>query len=74
MKILRLTLFSRDISAQQKFYSSILQLPAKMQEDSLQVQAGQTEIVFKAYTTSASTFQQIDSAKQKPGLLIKFRF
>lgn len=47
MQIKRLELLTPNLTAQLDYYQNVLQLPAKIQADSLVIQAGRTEVVFK---------------------------
>jgi hypothetical protein len=47
MWIKRLELLTPSLPAQLEYYQHVLQLPARMQADSLIIQAGRTELVFK---------------------------
>jgi hypothetical protein len=47
MNISRLELLTTDLSIQQKFYSDMLSLPVKLSDSKLEVQAGNTTLVFK---------------------------
>lgn len=46
MKITTIELLTPDLLVQQNFYANILELPAKLNESGLHVQAGATEILF----------------------------
>ena len=46
MRIKRLELLTDDLIAQKEFYSSVLELPVHLEDDSLLVKAGKTDIVF----------------------------
>jgi catechol 2,3-dioxygenase-like lactoylglutathione lyase family enzyme len=47
MFIQRLELLTSNLAAQLEYYQNVLQLPAEMQADSLTVQAGRTQVIFK---------------------------
>lgn len=47
MKITRLELLTNDLPAQRDFYANVLELPVNLTSSSLEVQAGETDIVFK---------------------------
>lgn len=47
MRIKRLTLLTSNLPAQLDYYQTLLKLPAKIQADSLIVQAGTTELIFQ---------------------------
>lgn len=47
MLIPRLTLLTSNMFAQKDFYTSLLALPAQLDGDSLHIQAGKTELIFK---------------------------
>lgn len=48
MLIKRLELLTSDLIRQREFYASVLELSAKLEIDSLHIQAGKTELIFKA--------------------------
>ena len=47
MKITRLELLTNDLQAQRDFYADVLELPVNLTSSGLEVQAGETELVFK---------------------------
>lgn len=47
MNIKRLELLTMDLQAQRDFYADVLDLPVNLTSSSLEVQAGETELVFK---------------------------
>ena len=47
MLIKRLELLTSDLIRQRDFYSSVLELPTHLENDSLHVQAGKTDLIFK---------------------------
>ncbi|MBL8098716.1 MAG: hypothetical protein JNK81_06015 [Anaerolineales bacterium] len=47
MIITRLTLLTSNLFAQKEFYTSLLALPATLKNDSLHIQAGKTDLIFK---------------------------
>lgn len=47
MLIKRLELLTSNLILQKEFYSSVLELPVKLQNDSLHIQAGRTDLIFK---------------------------
>ena len=47
MLIKRLELLTDDLIGQKEFYSSVLELPVHLEDTSLHVKAGKTDIVFK---------------------------
>ncbi|MBL8089586.1 MAG: hypothetical protein KF758_04985 [Anaerolineales bacterium] len=47
MLITRLTLLTSNLFAQKEFYTSLLALPAQLDGDSLHIQAGKTQLIFK---------------------------
>ena len=69
MRIKRLELLTDDLIAQKEFYSSILELPIHLEDDSLLVKAGKTDIVFtqaSAHWTGAYHFAFNIPANQFP--------
>lgn len=50
MLIKRLELLTDDLFAQKEFYSSVLELPVHLEDDSLLVKAGKTDIIFMQAT------------------------
>ena len=46
MNIIRLELSAKDLQAQQDFYSNVLELPVKLSAENLEVQAGETNLIF----------------------------
>ena len=47
MLIKRLELLTSDLIHQREFYSTVLELPAQLEKDSLLIQAGKTNLIFK---------------------------
>jgi catechol 2,3-dioxygenase-like lactoylglutathione lyase family enzyme len=47
MRITRLELLTSDLIAQRDFYSTVLELPAHLESDSLSVKAGSTDLFFR---------------------------
>jgi hypothetical protein len=62
MWIKRLELLTPSLPAQLEYYQHVLQLPAQIQTDSLIIQTGRTELIFKQADSSHGTINRMQQA------------